>query len=127
MPKIQRMEVGADWSHTFLFKGGSPRVPLAINGWTLEGKASITELEATTIDLAMDTHLTIEDYVITEDDLAADPDLVVGQEVQVLRVALSDQDTTDLGVNTVTIQIRRTAPRPLRPILRMQIVNHEGY
>jgi hypothetical protein len=127
MPRAQKMETGSDWSHAFVLKGGDPPVPLTISDWTLEGKASIKQLESTEVLLYPGEGLDIVDHVITEADLAADETLQVGQEIQLLKVSLTADQTDELGPNIVLFEIRRTDPPPIRRILSFSIRNNRGY
>jgi hypothetical protein len=125
--RVMRLETGSGWSHAFLIKGGDPPVPLTISDWTLEGKASIKQLESTTVDLVLGNGLDVVDHVITEPDLEFDETLEVGQEVQLLKVSLTAEETDELGVNIILFEVRRTNPQPTRPVLRFSIHNNRGY
>jgi hypothetical protein len=127
MPRIQRMETGASWSHAFLLKAGDPQIPLAISDWTFQGKASIKELETTTVDLVMGNGLDVISHVITESDLSVDETLQVGQEVQLLKVSLTADETDYLEEGIILFEVRRTSPTPVRPVLRFSIRNNRGY
>lgn len=147
MNKVQRMQVGYDWSSSFLFKGGDPPVPISIVDWTVAGTATLTAWTSKYVDLltyqtyppqpvnpieppgtppiAIDPKLTFMDYVIQESDLAYDQTLVPGQTVNLLVVTLIGDDTYYLGPGMVDFEIIRSDPTPNRPILRFRIMNHE--
>jgi hypothetical protein len=126
MNRAQRMEVGSDWSNTFMFKGGTPPMPISISDWTLEGKAWASELPSKSIDLVLDEQLEVESYQIQSHDITRDRLLQIGQVVQVLIVRLEESETQLLGSGMVEIEILRTYPQPTRPILKFKIMNNEG-
>jgi hypothetical protein len=123
---VERMETGAEWAHSYLLMGGRPPVPITVSAWTLVGKVSLAELESTEIPLTEDK-LKIINHTITEDDLEEFEGLPVGQEVTLIQVSLTEDDTEILGPGTVEIEIRRTDPRPRKTIIRHRIRNFQGY
>ena len=127
MPRpVERLETGSDWSHSYLLMGGNPPVHITVSGWTLVGKVSLAELESTEIDLT-GNKLQVITHVITEDDLEEFEGLPVGQEVTLINVSLSGNDTEILGPGLVEIEIKRTSPSPVKTIIRHKIRNFMGY
>ena len=137
MRLIQRMEVDSGWSISFLFQTGTPALPVALSDWMFDGKAWISELPSsylnlTTLEVILpdDTvvppRLTVQDYVIRETDISINPNLVVGQQVQLLVITLDEDDTAYLGDGVVEFEVRRVEPLPVRPIIKFKTVNHPG-
>jgi len=138
MNYVQQMVVGSDWSSTFLFKSGTPSIPVPIVDWTIEGKAWKSHYEWTSLFLTTEEILNDEDeiipprlkiqpYIVQAKDIKNDRSLVIGQEVQILIVTLEEDDTFFLGEGTIEFEIRRVDPQPTRPILKFQMVNKKSY
>lgn len=122
----KRMETGSDWSHSFALMTGRPPRPVDVSAWTLVGKMTLAELESTEVMLTGDK-LQVVNHTVTEDDLEEFEGLPVGQEITLIRVSLTGDDTEILGPGVVQVEIKKTNPPPREVIIRRRFRNFQGY
>lgn len=101
------MQTNAAWvSPEFAYYSGASNTPTDISGWTLEGVAVGAKGQR--------VPLTINN----------DKVVVVGTNK--LKISLSKTDMRLLGVGEVKIEVMRSDPAPVRPVLVVTGMNNEG-
>lgn len=96
-----RMQVNADWTQSFDFQVNAA-------SWTIHGRAASTKNSANYVNLNSNN-------LIWSD-----------ANNGVLQVYLTKNNCATLGVATINIEVIRTDPTPIRPILRFIVQNNAG-